>query len=105
MQFSIQGHHIDVSPALKNYVEKKIVSKLNQRFNNITQINVTLRVEKLEQKAEASVNLSGNRGPLFADSSSEDMYSSIDLLSAKLDKQIEKYKAKLNSQHRDDELY
>lgn len=95
MQLNISGHHVEVTPALKQYVTEKL-DRLQRHFNHITQINITLSVEnKINQKAEANVNLSG--GKIFADHSSEDMYASIDKLVDKLDRQVKKHKEKIQS--------
>ncbi len=94
MQISVTGHHVDVTDSLKNYVEEKI-SKLKRHFDNVTDIHVILTVEKLQQKAEATVQVSGAK--LFAEDTQEDMYAAIDSMVDKLDRQIIKHKEKLNN--------
>ncbi|WP_031433940.1 ribosome hibernation-promoting factor, HPF/YfiA family [Methylomarinum vadi] len=94
MQVSVTGHHVDVTDSLRNYVEEKI-SKLKRHFDNVTDIHVILTVEKLQQKAEATVQVSGAK--LFAEDTQEDMYAAIDMMVDKLDRQIIKHKEKLNS--------
>jgi len=94
MQINITGHHVEITPSLRDYVNQKI-EKIHRRFSNITSVHVTLSVDKkYQQKAEAQVNLA--KGELFASSESEDMYASIDLLIDKLDRQVVKHKEKLN---------
>ena len=92
MQITVSGHHIEVTQALRDYVESKF-SKLHRHFDNITNTSVILTVEKLVQKAEATVHVSG--ADLFAHCESEDMYAAIDLLTDKLDRQIIKHKEKV----------
>ncbi|MFK7912951.1 MAG: ribosome-associated translation inhibitor RaiA [Pseudomonadales bacterium] len=92
MQLSISGHHVDVTDALKSYVTGKI-EKLERHYHHITNVHVILSVEKLEQKAEATMHISG--GELFADANCEDLYAAIDQLSDKLDRQLIKHKEKL----------
>ncbi|MCK5729221.1 MAG: ribosome-associated translation inhibitor RaiA [Methylococcales bacterium] len=92
MQVSITGHHIDVTDSLKTHVENKI-GKLKRHFDNVTDVHVILTVEKLEQKAEATVQISGAK--LFAEDHQEDMYSAIDQMVDKLDRQIIKHKEKV----------
>ena len=99
MQLNLTGHHVDVSPALREYVRDKL-SKLERHFDHVTNVNVVLTVEKQVQRAEASVNIS--RGQLFADATSADMYAAIDALVDKLDRQILKHKEKLTDHHRGD---
>lgn len=94
MQINISGHHLEITPALREYVTNKL-SKLERHFDSITNTQVTLTVEKLRQKAEANVHVSG--ADLFAQSEHEDMYAAIDALTDKLDRQILKHKEKLLS--------
>ena len=94
MQLNISGHHVEITPALREYVTTKL-DKLDRHFDNITNTEVTLTVDKLEQKAEANVHVSGAN--LFATSVSTDMYTAIDQLSDKLDRQLIKHKEKLRS--------
>jgi putative sigma-54 modulation protein len=91
MQINVSGHHVDVTPALRDYVNSKL-SKLQRHFDNITNTDVTLTVEKLIQKAEASVHVAG--ADLFAACESDDMYAAIDLMTDKLDRQLIKHKEK-----------
>ncbi len=94
MQVSVTGHHVEVTDSLRTHVEEKI-NKLKRHFDNVTDVHVILTVEKLEQKAEATVQVSGAK--LFADDAQEDMYVAIDNMVDKLDRQIIKHKEKLNS--------
>lgn len=96
MQLTITGHHIDVTPALRNKVESKL-AKLERHFDNLTDIHCILTVEKLQHKAEATVNLSGNT--LHADAIEADMYAAVDSLVDKLSRQITKHKEKLTDHH------
>lgn len=94
MQISVTGHHLDVTEALKSYVESKF-EKLERHFDHVTDVHVILTVEKLDQKAEATVQISGAK--LFAEDRQEDMYAAIDGLVDKLDRQIKKHKEKITS--------
>lgn len=91
MQITVSGHHVEVTPALRDYVTNKL-SKLQRHFDNITNTDVTLTVEKLIQKAEATVHVAG--ADLFATCESQDMYAAIDSLTDKLDRQLIKHKEK-----------
>lgn len=95
MQITISGHHVEVTPALRDYVLAKF-DRLQRHFDQITNTDVTLIVEKLVQKAEATVHVSG--ADIFANAESEDMYAAIDLLADKLDRQLIKHKEK-NRRH------
>ncbi len=92
MQINITGHHVDLTDAMRDYVNTKF-AKLERHFDNITNVQVTLTVQKQRQEAEATVNISG--GELFAQAESDDMYAAIDSLIDKLDRQIVKHKEKL----------
>lgn len=96
MQLTITGHHIDVTPALRNKVESKL-AKLERHFDHLTDIHCVLTVEKLEHRAEATVNLTG--GTIHADASEQDMYAAVDSLVDKLDRQVVKHKEKLQDHH------
>ncbi|MEO1926471.1 MAG: ribosome-associated translation inhibitor RaiA [Gammaproteobacteria bacterium] len=94
MQISVTGHHVEVTDSLKVYVNDKF-GKLKRHFDNVTDVHVILSVEKLEQKAEATVQVRGAK--LFADDIQTDMYQAIDSLIDKLDRQIIKHKEKTTS--------
>ena len=97
MQLNLTGHHVEITQSLRDYVNEKLV-KLERHFDHVTNVNVVLTVEKQQQRAEASVNVS--KGQLFADASNADMYAAIDALVDKLDRQILKHKEKLTDHHR-----
>jgi putative sigma-54 modulation protein len=96
MQLSISGHHIDVTDPLKDYVTGKL-TKLERHYDHITNVHVVLSVEKLVQKAEATLHISG--AELFADADSEDLYAAIDALVDKLDRQVLKHKERVIERH------
>jgi len=91
MQLNISGHHVDVTPSLKEYVISKL-DRLERHHDKITNTEVTLTVDKLVQKAEARIHVSG--ADLFADSTSDDMYAAIDTLADKLNRQLIRHKEK-----------
>jgi putative sigma-54 modulation protein len=91
MHINISGHHVDVTTPMRDYVINKM-ERLERHFDQITTTQVTLSVEKLRQKAEACLHVSG--ADIFAQSESADMYASIDTLVDKLDRQIIKHKEK-----------
>lgn len=91
MQMTISGHHLEITDPIRDYVTSKL-SKLERHYEQITSTSVILTVEKLRQKAEATVHVTG--AELFANSEHEDMYAAIDSLSDKLDRQLIKHKEK-----------
>lgn len=96
MQLNIDGHHMDVTDALRSYVTDKL-QKLERHYDHITTAHVVLSVEKLQQKAEATIHISG--AELFADAQCDDLYAAIDKLTDKLDRQILKHKEKAVDRH------
>ena len=94
MQLHISGHHLDITPAIKQHTNEKL-SKIKHHFDNVMNVNMILEVQKDVQKAEATIHLSG--ADLFAKAQSSDMYVSIDQLINKLDSQIIKHKEKLHN--------
>ncbi len=92
MQINLTGHHVEITDSLRNYVDTKF-SKLERHFDHISNVHVILNVEKLTQKAEATVHLSG--ADVFASSEDTDMYAAIDSMVDKLDRQVLKHKEKL----------
>ncbi len=97
MQLNLSGQHLDVSPALREYVTNKL-ERLERHFDHVTNANVVLSVEKTRQKAEATVHVSG--ATLVADAVAENMYAAIDALADKLDRQIRRHKGKLTDHQR-----
>ncbi|NTS75889.1 ribosome hibernation promoting factor [Catenovulum sp. SM1970] len=94
MQINLTGRHVEVTESLKEYVDSKF-AKLERHFDHINNVYVILSVEKLVQKAEATLHLNG--GEIFATQEHENMYASIDGLIDKLDRQVIKHKEKLKS--------
>ena len=94
MQINLSGHHVEVTPPMRAYVESKL-QKLERHFDHINNVYVVLKVEKLKQIAEATLHV--NAGEIFASADSEDMYASIDGLIDKLDRQVIKHKDKLSN--------
>tara|TARA_B110000977_G_scaffold45461_1_gene61786 strand:+ start:10266 stop:10553 length:288 start_codon:yes stop_codon:yes gene_type:complete len=91
MQLTISGHHLEITDAIREYVNSKF-AKLERHYEQITSTSVILTVEKLSQNAEATVHVSG--AELFANAQHEDLYAAIDSLTDKLDRQLIKHKEK-----------
>ena len=97
MNLQISGHHIEVTPALRQYVENKLESVV-RHFDRVTGVTVILSVEKLKQKAEVTVHVPGK--DIFVEEVGDDLYAAIDLLFDKLDRQVQKHKQKTQDHHR-----
>jgi len=97
MQINITGQKMDITPALRDYIESKL-QRLERHFDQMTNVHFILSVEKERQKAEATISVT--RGELFADTEQESMYAAIDDLMDKLDRQLKKHKEKMTDHHR-----
>ena len=100
MNLNLTGHHVEITPAMRDYVTSKL-SKITRHFDHVIDVNVILSVEKLQQKAEANVHVRGR--DIFVETEGADMYASIDSLVDKLDRQILKHKEK-NASYRNGAL-
>lgn len=99
MPINLTGHHIEVTPALRQLTEQKF-DKLERHFDHITNINVVFNIEKLMQVAEGSVTIA--KKDFHARAESDDLYKAIDELVEKLDKQLLKHKEKIRNHHHRD---
>lgn len=98
MNLNITGHHVEVTPAIREFVTSKL-DKVVRHFDGVTSVSVILSVEKLRQKAEVTVHVRGK--DIFVESENEDMYAAIDNLIDKLDRQVLKYKEKVQDHGHD----
>jgi ribosome hibernation promoting factor len=96
MQLKLTGHHIEVTPPLRNYVRKKL-ERVLRHFERVVDVHCVLTVEKLEHKAEATLGVSG--AVIHAYATHENMYAAIDALADKLDRRVRKHKEKLSDHH------
>lgn len=97
MNLNLTGHHVEITPALRDYVTSKI-NRITRHFDQVIDVGVILSVEKLRQKAEANVHVRGK--DIFVEADSANMYASVDSLADKLDRQILRHKEK-NTDRRD----
>lgn len=97
MQINFTGHHVEITPALREFATGKF-EKLARHFEKLGSIHVVLEVDKLRHIAEATLHVAKNE--IHGHAESEDLYSAIDLLIDKLDRQLVKYKEKMTD-HRD----
>ena len=97
MQIETYGHDIDVTPALREYVDSKL-QRLARHLDRPFDVRVQLSLDKPNHKAEANLTLAGKA--LHADASAIDMYAAIDLLADKLDRLLIKHRKKQVDHHR-----
>ncbi len=101
MNIIIHGRHLEITPALRNYAESK-VKKFEKYLSSITEATVTLSVEKYRHKAE--VLLKANGVMIQAEGVTGEIYSSIDEVVEKLERQIKKHKEKLTSRRKENRV-
>ena len=101
MNLHITGHHVHVTPAIRDYLSSKM-ERVNKHFDHVIDVNVIMSVSKLRQKVEATVHVRGR--DIFCESTQEDMYAAIDSLIDKLDRTIIKHKEKHLGQRHGDAL-
>jgi putative sigma-54 modulation protein len=101
MNLTISGHHLDVSPALHDYVLAKL-DRVTRHFDQVVDVSVLLTVEKLKEKerrqrAEVTVHVKGRE--IFCEQAHEDLYAAIDRLMDKLDRQVVRHKDRMQDHH------
>lgn len=98
MNLTITGHHLEVTPAIRGYVEEKL-KRVTRHFDNVIDVSVILTVEKLTHKAEVNLHVAGK--DIYVEAVEPDMYASVDVLVDKLDRQVLKHKEKSGGHHRE----
>ena len=101
MNLTISGHHLDVTPALRDYVTNKL-DRISRHFDQVVDVKVILTIENQKEKerrqrAECNIHVKGN--DLFAESSHHDLYAAVDELVDKLDRQVVRHKTRLQNHH------
>ena len=99
MNIIVNGRHLEVTPALRQYAEDKI-GRFTKYISNISEAIVTVSVEKHRQKAEVLLKVNGYM--IQAEGATGDVYSAIDGVVEKLQKQVVKYKEKLSDHRKGD---
>jgi putative sigma-54 modulation protein len=96
MNILITGHHIDLTPAIRDYVESKL-ERVISHFDQVIDVAVVLGIEapaekEKRQRAEANLRIKGD--VLHAECHAENLYAAIDMMMDKLDRQVQKIKGK-----------
>jgi putative sigma-54 modulation protein len=91
MNLHLSGHHLEITQSIRDYITGKL-ERVTRHFDHVIDVHVIMSVEKLKQKVEARVHLSGK--DIFVECHDADMYAAIDSLIDKLDRQIIKHKEK-----------
>jgi len=96
MQLNVTGHHVEITAALHDYVEKKL-GRIIRHFDQLIDNHFVLTVEKLEHKAEGTLRV--RRETIHALAIDGNMYAAIDALADKLERRVRKHKEKLTDHH------
>jgi putative sigma-54 modulation protein len=101
MNLIISGHHLEVTPAIRAYVQDKL-ERIIRHFDQVIDMTVILTVDNLtekekRQKAEITLRVTGKA--IYVESAAEDLYAAIDTLVDKLDRQVIKHKSKIQDHH------
>jgi putative sigma-54 modulation protein len=91
MNLNVSGHHLEVTPAIRGYVQGKL-ERVTRHFDHVIDAHVILSVDKLRQRAEVTLHLRGK--DIHCACEEQDLYAAIDLLVDKLDRQVLKHKGK-----------
>lgn len=93
MQINVRGKNIEITPALQDYLNKRL-GKLDKYFDSEMEAQVTLSVVKEDHIVEVTLSINGLL--LRGEEKTQDMYASIDLVVDKIERQMHKYKTRIN---------
>jgi len=93
MNLSLTGHHVEITSAIRDYVQAKL-TRVTRHFDHVIDVTVVLSVDKLRQQVTANLHIRGK--DIHAECVEPDMYAAIDALADKLDRQVVKAKEKRN---------
>jgi putative sigma-54 modulation protein len=101
MNLTISGHHLEVTPALREYVVTKL-ERVTRHFDQVVDITVLLTVERQKEKdrrQKCEVNLHVKGRDIHVEHANEDLYAAIDQLVDKLDRQVCRHKDRVQDHH------
>lgn len=91
MNLSITGHHLDVTPAIREYIQTKI-ARVTRHFDHVIDTQVMLSVEPLKHRAEITMHVRGK--DIHCEALEENLYAAIDVLIDKVDRKVIQYKTR-----------
>ncbi|HWL28456.1 MAG TPA: ribosome-associated translation inhibitor RaiA [Burkholderiaceae bacterium] len=94
MNLSITGRHLDITPAIREYVTNKL-ARVSRHFDNVIDTQVILSIDRLNHTADITMRLRGK--DIHCQAIDENLYAAIDLLVDKIDRQVIKYKTKVQN--------
>ncbi len=94
MNLNITGHHLEITPAIRNYITEKL-ERVKRHFDHVIDASVILNIVKHQQTAEVTLHVRGKE--IHVKAQHEDMYAAIDTLIDKLDRQVIRHKEKISN--------
>jgi len=95
MNLTISGHHLEVTPAIREYVQSKL-ERITRHFDQVIDSHVILAIDNLtekEKRQKAEINLRVSGKMMHVASAAQDLYAAIDMLMDRLDRQVVKHKS------------
>jgi putative sigma-54 modulation protein len=99
MKIEISGDNVEITDAMRAAISEKF-GRIHRHFDNLTSAHVVLKLQKLIHSAEGTIHVGGKPNPIHAQADAEDMYTAIDDLMDKLDRQVRRHKSKVTDHHR-----
>ena len=91
MNLNVTGHHLEITPAIRDYVIAKL-DRVTRHFDDVIDVNIVMTVDKLRHKVEVNLHTRGK--DIHVEAIEPDMYAAIDAPVDKLDRQVLKHKEK-----------
>src|SRR5436190_2395231 len=98
MNLNLTGHHLAITPAIRDYVIAKL-DRVTRHFDHVIDVTVVISVDKLQHRVEVNLHTRGK--DIHVEAIEADMYAAIDVLVDKLDRQVLKHKEKREEHRRD----
>ena len=95
MNLNLTGNHLEITPAIRDYVVAKL-DRVNRHFDHVIDVTVVMSVDKLQHWIEVNLHTRGK--DIHVEATEADMYAAIDVVIDKLDRQVLKHKEKRNGQ-------
>lgn len=96
MNLNITGHHLDVTPAIREYIQTKM-TRVMRHFDHVIDTQVILSLEPLKHRAELTLHIPGK--DIHCEASENNLYAAIDLLIDKVDRKVLQHKARTQNHH------
>jgi len=99
MNIEVTGRNIEITAALRGYIDDKC-ERLERHFGHLISAHFVLGLDKQVHAVEATIGVGGRTNPIVAEAEAADMYAAIDELIDKLDRQVRRHKGKVTNHHR-----